>query len=393
MVNKLNFAKGINSYVLHKIIFMSFPMVVIYFASSSLLSDDLGKLFISQGIALWIGVIIDFGLVRNGVVAVNSGKITNLFQVILIQTAILVTICPVLVFIIEYFYDLNFFDLVFIAIYGAINSIIPRWFFQAKMEMLLLSKVEFLCKLSVIVLLVFFELKSRHNVQFFLTSANVLVFLISIRKIYLLDYFSFTLNGFRETFLQVLSGKRILISRLFGNLSLNSTVVIIGAMLLPSHVAAYMIVEKIIKLKVAIISSVGEALYPMVIGKNDKKIYTVALSISFVVSLVTILLSILITPYLSTIVFNLSESYYDLIYIMCGSVLFYSLSTVISLMKFVAQSDYKSELVCQILIGITSLLVTVVLVKNYSLFGAAFSYILSSIISFFIIYIYYKFKK
>ncbi|WP_206771018.1 hypothetical protein [Vibrio owensii] len=393
MMNKLSFAKGINNYILHKIIFISFPIIVIYFSSSSLLAEDLGKLFISQGIALWVGVIIDFGLVRNGVVGVNSRKINNLFQVVLIQIILLIIISPILFFVIDCFYELNVFDFIFIATYGAINSIIPRWFFQAKMEMLSLSKVEFFCKLSAIVMLFFIELESRHYVQFVLISANILVLIFSIRKIYLMEYFSFTLNDFFRTFLQVLRGRKILVSRLFGNLSLNSTVVIIGAMLLPSQVAVYMIVEKIIKLKVAILSSIGEALYPMVIGKDDRKVYTVAIIISCVISLTTILVSVTVTPYLSSIVFNLSDDYYELIYIMCGSVLFYSLSTVISLFKFVAQSDYKSELVCQIVIGVTSLLITVVLVRYYALLGAAYAYMLSSIISFFIIYVYYKCKK
>ncbi len=392
-MNKLSFAKGINNYILHKIIFISFPIIVIYFSSSSLLAEDLGKLFISQGIALWVGVIIDFGLVRNGVVGVNSRKINNLFQVVLIQIILLIIISPILFFVIDCFYELNVFDFIFIATYGAINSIIPRWFFQAKMEMLSLSKVEFFCKLSAIVMLFFIELESRHYVQFVLISANILVLIFSIRKIYLMEYFSFTLNDFFRTFLQVLRGRKILVSRLFGNLSLNSTVVIIGAMLLPSQVAVYMIVEKIIKLKVAILSSIGEALYPMVIGKDDRKVYTVAIIISCVISLTTILVSVTVTPYLSSIVFNLSDDYYELIYIMCGSVLFYSLSTVISLFKFVAQSDYKSELVCQIVIGVTSLLITVVLVRYYALLGAAYAYMLSSIISFFIIYVYYKCKK
>ncbi|CAK1794835.1 O-antigen/teichoic acid export membrane protein [Vibrio crassostreae] len=372
--------RKVSDFTLYRFVNLFYPFLLILFFSNKLDLKELGVFFLAQGLAVWVSLFVDFGIIRHGVVTTQNKEINNNASVLYCQIFLLALATPFVLILLMLFEQLDFFDGLFILLFGSFNSMIPRWYYQARGIMNKLTKIEVTVKIIVVFVLFLHEdITGRKDVEMLLILSSLVMMLISWCYVENVRLARFCFTESRR----FLSGSVVIfVSRLFGNMSLNANIIIIGYLLTPTQIAIYGIAEKIIKLMVSIITSVGEALYPLVAKKYDKSIYNYSIKISVCFSIIMIICSYVFIPSLAGYFFSFDVNYSYLIYIMSFSIFFYALSSVISLFKLVSRGLYKLELYSQVIIGSVSLASSFCIILNWGIDGAPVAYLSASIISY-----------
>jgi O-antigen/teichoic acid export membrane protein len=370
-------------FALYRVVNLLFPFFIILFFSNKINSEELGLFFLAQGLAIWVSLFIDFGMIRHGVVLMMKNEVNCLANILFLQVFLSVLVIPCVLLVSTFFNKLNYYDVSFIILFGAFNSIIPKWYFQAKGKMIQLTKIEVIVKLVVIItLLLPIKVSDRSFVEALLILSSFTVMCISWAYV---ENFGLKNVKLNEIKLLLSESKTIFFSRLFGNMSLNANIIVIGIFLTPSQIATYGVAEKIIKMLVSIVTSVGEALYPLVAKTFDQSVYHFSKLLVVIISVIMISVTCMLAPFFAEKLFNYERANSYLIYIMSLSIIFYGLSSVVALFRLVSNGLYKQELYSQVLIGSISLIFSFVIINQFGVEGAASAYLLSSIISFVVI--------
>ena len=377
-----SYLKKILDFMVYRAVSMVFPFLLILLFTKSLETAELGVFFLAQGVALWVALLVDFGFIRHAVVATQKNEISDFAVIMHAQIFLGLISAFLLVLVVPLFESLSVWDGVFIAGFGVCNGLIPKWYYQAKSRMRELSLIESLIKMVLIVFLFMLDdIADRFLIEYALLMATFLVMVVSWVGVAKSEIVGVLTINFTEIKTQLNLSRDLFLSRFFGNLSLNANILLVGFFLSPTQIAIYGIVEKMLKFMVAIMTSVSEALYPLVASGKDTNVYKYALVVSMLCSLMAVVGSMLVLPYIAHYVFEFDLAYSHLFFIMLPAVIFYSLSSVLALFNFIATKNYKLDLYAQIVTGLISLSASVLIVKQYAMEGAAISYLASSIVS------------
>ncbi|MEZ9461137.1 lipopolysaccharide biosynthesis protein [Vibrio splendidus] len=361
---------------------MTFPLIFIALMSHNISVSELGVFFICQSSAYWLSLLFDFGMIRHGVILVNSGRLNNYNEVFYVQIVLFISIVLFTSLLNGYFELFENKNVFFVISYAFLNSAIPRWAFQAKGKIFLLTKIESISR--VVCLCVIFLINPSELYTYQLSLLGQLSF------VYVLSLIVFRSNmKFKVKMAHSLGcfcdSKLVFLSRCFGGLALHGNTLLIGGVLSPTHAAIYATCEKVVKALTSVTASIGEATYPMFVTTMNKKLYRELLIISSTIPILLSIISAFILPTIMEYCFNFDVIYADLLYVMLISVVFYTLSSSISLVKLVATLKYRDELATQVVFGSVSVIFSILLLNVHGIYGAAVSYALASVLSFLVI--------
>lgn len=385
---KLSMLAKIKAFAINKAFYILFPFLIIFIFTYNVEDKtELGLFFVAQSIALWVSLIVDFGMIRHGVYLINSGEVDNPLLIIIMQSLIMLIIAPFLYVTSFLFESLEFYDFIFILIFGSLSSLIPRWYYQARSMMSILTTIEmvvrFLTILALLIISVFIEL-NRLIIEVVLVFMNLLIFISATQRFFINIP---NLRCVKKGIATLRTAFKILLSRIFGNLATNLNFIILSFFMTPEKIAMYGVCEKIVKAGIAVSTSVGEALYPSLIKRNvSKSFITRSIIISIVLSVIIIFTSIIAFKFVLVHFFNMDSGAIYWFNIMVLSVVFYSLSSIFSLFLFIAKKLYNLELISQIMIGVLSAAQFYLFLKYYGVGSVPYSFLFSSCISLFVIF-------
>lgn len=388
------YIRRIFDFISNRFVNAFFPFGISIIAARALSPSDLGFFFISLAASLWISIFVDFGLIRHGAVIVAKGLVGNYAELLAPQFLVSCVIVIVAAGASSLFHRELFHLYLFAAAYGSCIALVPRWYYQAKGEMFFLTKLEAFLKLLVLAALgISIVLEVKVSVLLFeaalLLSAffTALACWIHISRHERFQFFSIELsscvNNIKISF-------SVLTSRLAGNLTTNSNVIILGFFAPVEAVAVYSICERCIKFAITIIASISEALYPSYAEKKTNGLLSINIKLTSVASILAIVATLLAGKEIIALIFSMPAIEFENISIMSVSILFYSLSASVGLFGFISQGRYKLDLASQLVIGPLSIVTILVSMIYFGGDGAYYSFLINSAVSLGVILLIYK---
>ncbi|ELI5732794.1 oligosaccharide flippase family protein [Vibrio fluvialis] len=382
--------KAVFGFTLYRVINLLFPIITLPIILNFVDKSIVGMFFVLQSYAFWVSLIIDFGFIRTGVVdyinakeKTRSSVITEIIfsQLILLLIIILITF-PVLLF-----FDVNYKYYVFVIFTGFIQGFVPKWLYQAENRMLKLSFYESISKIIGLVVL-YILMNINPNLESIIYS-YITMYLLTISLV-IFDKRDTNINikevNFEMLLNKIKESKDVFFMRVIGNGYLNCNVILLSVLSTPDVIAIYGLCERVVKAISSIVTSFGEAIFPLGIAKSKISSVSKNLVISVLYSMPVVIFSLIFSKEIILILSGESVElgFKSVIFI---SPIFFAMSTVLSLNKIVANGLYKLDLMIQIVILFLS---SIALILLYLLFDTSypyFSFLASSIISFLCYYV------
>ncbi|OCH05715.1 oligosaccharide flippase family protein [Aliivibrio fischeri] len=377
------------NFAIYRVVNLFFPLVTIPIMSYYTSQQVIGQLFILQAYAFWVSLIVDFGFIRTGVVDYlkSDGKEQTVFNEIISSQLLFIGLVFTILMIILVYSNIGFFEVLFIFITGVAQGLVPKWLYQAEGRMLGLSIRESLSKIIALLLLVIF-LPKFNDLNFILFVYVIMAFSLSFLVFF--DYsgvfFKFQISNFENVKKRILNSLDVFKMRLVGNGYLNLNIIILSMLSTPEVVSIYGICERLAKAMTSVLTSVGEALFPISVNREENQLFNDlkwSILTSFFPTVIMLCFPNFIISFLISEEIHLGNE--RLIFL--APVLF-SLSSVFSLGYVTAKGKYKIDLYIQIVILLFSMVGTFVLFLILGHDYPFYSFLLSSFLSFLIYAIY-----
>ncbi|ENR5393541.1 oligosaccharide flippase family protein [Providencia rettgeri] len=373
--------KLIINFAIYRVINLFFPIVTIPLISYYTNYSVMAELFLLQAYAFWVSLVIDFGFIRTGVVDyLNSQKKQTIVNEIITSQLYLSLLIIFISLIISFLFEIKSSHLIFVLATGIIQGIIPKWLYQAENRMLSLSIKESFSKILALALLLIF-LPIYNSIDMIIISyismSLLIVFLIVLDyKHYLLN---FKLSSINLAFKTINNSLYVFKMRLVGNGYLNLNIIILSILSSQEVIATYGICERLVKAMTSVLTSVGEALFPISVKENSSPKLLRDLKISFMTSLFPTLVMLIFPNQIISILLSsdINLTYERIIFL---APIFFSLSSVLSLCYITSKGMYKADFYIQLIILLLSLISIIFL---YFIIGENYPYLAFLCSSFF----------
>ncbi|MEQ4701054.1 oligosaccharide flippase family protein [Providencia rettgeri] len=373
--------KLIINFAIYRVINLFFPIVTIPLISYYTNYSVMAELFLLQAYAFWISLVIDFGFIRTGVVDyLNSQKKQTIVNEIITSQLYLSLLIIFISLIISFLFKIKPSHLIFVLVTGIIQGIIPKWLYQAENRMLSLSIKESISKiLALVLLLIFLPISNSIDMIIisYISMSILIVFLI------VLDYNHYLLNfkfsSINLVFKTINNSLYVFKMRLVGNGYLNLNIIILSILSSQEVMAIYGICERLVKAMTSVLTSVGEALFPVSVKENSSPKLLRDLKISFMTSLFPTLIMLIFPNQIISILLSsdINLTYERIIFL---APIFFSLSSVLSLCYITSKGMYKADFYIQLIILLLSLISIIFL---YFIIGENYPYLAFLCSSFF----------
>ena len=380
------------------------PLLILPFLVRILGAEKFGLVMFAQSLSTFLTVFVDFGFNISGtreisIARANKEKIGKIFLAIMIIKIFLIIVAFVILYtIVSVFTRFQIDSEVYLLSFGVVigQALFPVWFFQGIEKMKVVTFINILAKL-IFTLLVFILIKTETD-YYKVPIYNSLGFIVSgiIGFALSFKYFTFKMPEFNLMKQLFVDSSSLFVSNFATSLYTASNVFILG--LFSGNVLAgvYSSMEKLILAVKNIYVPLYQALYPWVARLKDKEkgevIRKLTLPVFTISTLITIIILIFANKVL-IIVYDdlLISSYVNVFRILSFISVFSGLNMLYNMLYFPSVKRYKVRMNILIFGGMFNMIMNLVFVQFYNIYGMA---IIVSITELILVYIgYFYFKK
>jgi len=379
------------------------PLIILPYLVRVLGSEKYGLVMIAQSVALFLTIIVDFGFNISATKEVaylknDKEKLSQFYWNIVFVKLILIIITFIILLGMTFFINKFKLDpLVYLFSFELVlgQAIFPTWFFQGIEKMQVITFVTVGAKLF-FTLSLFFVVFSPDD-YLYVPIFNGLGFVISglFGFIFSLQYVKFI----SPKLLQIKDIIKNSLSLFFSNLAVSfytsSNVIILGFFAGDSIAGIYSSMEKLILAIKSIYTPIYQAIFPNLSTKPDKKVRIFIDKIRIPIGILGAVISTIIffeSKAILNFAFNdaLITSY-SIVFQFLGLIsLFSSLNMLYVTLYFPSINKYKIRMKILISGGFFNLIVALVFVQFFTIYGVAFSAITTELFILILAIIYYK---
>ena len=379
------------------------PLIILPYLVRVLGSEKYGLIMIAQSVALFLTIIVDFGFNISATKEVaylknDKEKLSQFYWNIVFVKLILIIITFIILLGMIFFIDKFKLDpLVYLFSFGLVlgQAIFPTWFFQGIEKMQVITFVTVGAKLF-FTLSIFFVVLSPVD-YLFVPIFNGLGFVISglFGFIFSLQYVKFISPKLLQVKDIIKNSSSLFFSNLAVSFYTSSNVIILGFFASDSIAGVYSSMEKLILAIKNIYIPVYQAFFPNLSTKPNKKVRIFIDKIRIPIGILGAVISIIIFFESKTILnFAFNDALitsYSIVFQFLGLIsLFSSLNMLYVTLYFPSINKYKIRMKILISGGFFNLIVALVFVQFFTIYGVAFSAITTELFILILAIIYYK---
>ena len=379
------------------------PLIILPYLVRVLGSEKYGLVMIAQSVALFLTIIVDFGFNISATKEVaylknDKEKLSQFYWNIVFVKLILIIITFIILLGMIFFIDkfkLN--PLVYLFSFGLVlgQAIFPTWFFQGIEKMQVITFVTVGAKLF-FTLSLFFVVFNPDD-YLYVPIFNGLGFIISglFGFIFSLQYVKFISPKLLQIKDIIKNSSSLFFSNLAVSFYTSSNVIILGFFAGDSIAGIYSSMEKLILAIKSIYTPVYQAIFPNLSTKPNKKVRIFIDKIRIPIGILGAVISIIIFFESKTILnFAFNDALitsYSIVFQFLGLIsLFSSLNMLYVTLYFPSINKYKLRMKILISGGFFNLIVALVFVQFFTIYGVAFSAITTELFILILAIIFYK---
>lgn len=379
------------------------PLIILPYLVRVLGSEKFGLVMIAQSVALFLTIIVDFGFNISATKEVaylknDKEKLSQFYWNIVFVKLILIIITFIILLGMTFFINKFKLDpLVYLFSFGLVlgQAIFPTWFFQGIEKMQVITFVTVGAKLF-FTLSLFFVVFSPDD-YLYVPIFNGLGFVISglFGFIFSLQYVKFISPKLLQIKDIIKNSSSLFFSNLAVSFYTSSNVIILGFFAGDSIAGIYSSMEKLILAIKSIYTPVYQAIFPNLSTKPNKKVRTFIDKIRIPIGILGAVISTIIFFESKTILnFAFNDALitsYSIVFQFLGLIsLFSSLNMLYVTLYFPSINKYKIRMKILISGGFFNLIVALVFVQFFTIYGVAFSAITTELFILILAIIYYK---
>ena len=379
-------------FMLYRSINLFFPLLTIPLIVNYTSANVIGNLFVLQAYSFWLSLFVDFGFIRTAVVDyLKDDDPRKVFNRTLTCQFVLAFLLIIVTFPVFLYLKLSILEIIFVLLTGIAQGLVPKWLYQAEARMLQLSIRESVSKVLALIFLAYLLPKFK---TLDIIMLSYILMSISILLLIVFDYWDkfrfFHVASLSEVKNGFMSSLTVFKMRVVGNGYLNLNVILLSILSSPEIIAVYGVCERLAKAMASILTSVGEAIFPVSVNR-EKSSLKQDVTISILVSLIpTVIMMVFPNEIINLLLSgNINITMERMIFLTPA---LFALSSIFSLCYVTSKGDYKADFYIQLSILFFSLVGTAVLYYFVKESYPYYSFLLSSIISL-AIYTLYVLKK
>ena len=379
------------------------PLLILPYLVRVLGAEKFGLVMFAQSLAIFLTVFVDFGFNISGTREISLArsdkeKIGEIFlAIMLIKLGLIIIAFGILYFIVSVFSRFSIDAEIYLLSFGVVigQVLFPVWFFQGIEKMKFVTFINILAKV-IFTGLVFFLIKTESdyiNVPIY----NSLGFIISgiIGFILAFKYFKYKVPKVALIKQLLVDSSSLFVSNFATSLYTASNVFILGLFTGNVIAGVYSSMEKLILAVKNVYVPLYQALYPWVARQeNDQKkvIINKIMPVVFIVSIIITLVILFFARTILSIVYDddLISSYANIFRILSFISVFSGLNMLYNMLYFPVIKRYKVRMNILVFGGIFNMMMNLILVQFYGIYGIATIVTITELLLVFIGYIYFK---
>lgn len=380
------------------------PLLILPYLVRVLGAEKFGLVMFAQSLALFLTVFVDFGFNISGTREIslareNKEKTGEIFLAIMFIKLVLLSLAfGILYVIVNVFTRFSADAEVYLFSFGVVigQALFPVWFFQGIEKMKFVTFINILAKV-IFTVLVFFLVKSEAD-YFKVPIYNSLGFIVSglIGFCLSFKYFRYKLPSFSLVKSLFVESSSLFVSNFATSLYTASNVFILGLFSGNIIAGVYASMEKLILAVKNVYVPLYQALYPWVARQENAektKIINKIMPPVFLVSTLITLVILIFAENILSIVYNdtVISSYANVFRVLSFISIFSGLNMLYNMLYFPAIKKYKVRMNILIFGGVFNMVLNLILVQFYGIYGIA---VIVTTTELFLVFIgYYYFKK
>ena len=381
------------------------PLIILPYLVRVLGSEKYGLVMIAQSVALFLTIVVDFGFNISATKEVASikddkEKLSQFYWNIVFIKFVLIIVTFIILLGMTCFIDKFKLDpLVYLFSFGLVigQAIFPTWFFQGIQKMQVITIVTVGAKLFFTLSLFFVVFGPEDYV--FVPIFNGLGFIISglFGFIFSLQYVKFISPKLMQVKEIIKRSSSLFYSNLAVSFYTSSNTIILGFFAGDSIAGIYSSMEKLILAIKSMYAPLYQAIFPNLSSKPPKQVRIFIDKIMIPIGIFGVLISTIIffgSKTILTFAFNdpIITSY-SIVFQFLGLIsIFSSLNMLYVTLYFPSINQYKTRMKILISGGFFNLIIALVLVQFFAIYGVAFSAVTTELFIL-ILSMYYYYKK
>jgi PST family polysaccharide transporter len=379
------------------------PLLILPYLVRVLGAEKFGLVMFAQSFAIFLTVFVDFGFNISGTREIslargNNKKTGEIFlAIMIIKLGLLLIAFAILFFIVHTFTRFNVDSEVYLLSFGVVigQALFPVWFFQGIEKMKVITFINILAKV-IFTVLVFFLIKTESD-YFKVPIYNSLGFILSGLIGFVLSFKYIEYKAPKIALIKQLltDSSSLFVSNFATSMYTASNVFILG--LFSGNVIAgvYSSMEKLILAVKNVYVPLYQALYPWVARQEDDQKKVIINKILLPVFLVSTLITLVILLFAKTILIIVYDdvlitSYANVFRILSFISLFSGLNMLYNMLYFPAIKRYKVRMNILIFGGLFNMIMNLIFVQFYNIYGVALIVTTTELLLLFIGYYYFK---
>lgn len=379
------------------------PLLILPYLVRVLGAEKFGLVMFAQSLAIFLTVFVDFGFNISGTREISLAredrdKTGQIFlAIMIIKLGLIVVALGILFVIVSTFSRFSIDAEVYLLSFGVVigQALFPVWFFQGIEKMKVVTFINILAKL-IFTVLVFILIKTQAD-YYKVPIYNSLGFIVSglIGFVMSFKYFNFKYPSFGLIKQLLKESSSLFVSNFATSLYTASNVFILG--LFSGNVIAgvYSSMEKLILAVKNVYVPLYQALYPWVARQEDdqkKHIINKIMPPVFLISTLITLVILLFSKSILEIVYDdvLITSYANVFRILSFISIFSGLNMLYNMLYFPAIKRYKVRMNILIFGGFFNMIMNLIFVQFYNIYGIAVIVTTTELLLVFIGYYYFK---
>lgn len=383
------------------------PLVTLPYLVRILGTNIFGLVMFAQSFALFFNVLVDFGFNISATREVsihreNKDRLSQLFSSVMSIKAILLVVSIIFISILvalvpRFQMDWKIYYLSFGLVIG--QSLFPVWFFQGIERMKIITILNILAK-GIFTILIFLVVKEPsdylyvpifNSIGFII--AGTIGFFLTLKNIHVqIPNKSNTIKIFKES-------SQLFISNLSVTLYTTANTIILGLFTNNSMVGVYASIEKLILAFKNLYTPFFQAIFPWISSKNKSQVLSITKKLImplFTIGMFAFVIILFKAESILNFIYNDDLiTYYSNVFRILGAItLFSALNMLFNMLMLSTLKMYKERMKIMLISGITNVVIGIVFVYYFSIYGIAISVAFTEfLLLFFGLFYYTKLKN
>lgn len=380
------------------------PLIVLPYLVITLESEKYGLVMIAQSLAVFLSIIVDFGFNISAtrevaILKEDKVKLSQYFSNIYFIKFCLILISLLLLFLLTcYVEKFQTEPLVYFYSFGLVigQAIFPTWFFQGIEKMRTITLINVIAKIFFTISIFFFVVKPSDYESVPLLNGLGLIISGLFGFVFSLRYVNFVLPKIKDVAIITKESFNLFTSNFAVSLYTSSNTLILGFFGGDIIAGVYASMEKLVIATKSIFIPLYQAIFPFISTKKKPEIFNFIKKISFPIFTVGLTITIVIFFWgkqLLDFIYNdeLISSYSNVFKILGLIAILSPLNMLLVTLFYPAIKAYKTRMKILVSTGIIHVIIALILVQFYGIYGVAISVSITELLI--LIFAYQSYRK